>query len=165
MPGSLRCDQSVCVGVIALEVRARHAAWSTMGTLLTVAVIVLVVWFAVRQSKSRSAIRGQSADRGPTAKTIDGGTQQQIDARAAQLLTEIDAAVVRDYDRDPQRAELRRLPRASGTRDHSPPRPSGHTFEAWSPRTRQLEVAGEWYRADSLRELFRNHAGVSDAGA
>lgn len=34
----------------------------------------------------------------------------------------------------------------------------------WSPRTQQLEVAGEWYRAENLRALFARHAKVSDSG-
>lgn len=46
-----------------------------------------------------------------------------------------------------------------------PPPPSGRAVEAWSPRTQQFEVAGEWYRAESLRALFHRHAKVSDAGA
>lgn len=45
-----------------------------------------------------------------------------------------------------------------------PPTPAGRGLEAWSPRTQQLEVAGEWYRAENLRTLFERHAKVSESG-
>ena len=41
-----------------------------------------------------------------------------------------------------------------GTKEHVPPLPTGEPVEPWSPDTRELEVAGEWYRRDHLRELF-----------
>lgn len=46
-----------------------------------------------------------------------------------------------------------------------PPSPSGSAVQAWSPRTQQLEVAGEWYQAENLRALFGRHAKVSESGA
>lgn len=38
---------------------------------------------------------------------------------------------------------------------HTPPPPSGVAVEPWSPKTRQFEVAGEYYRTESIVELFR----------
>ena len=46
-----------------------------------------------------------------------------------------------------------------------PSPPSGRPSQAWSPRTEQFEVAGEWYRAENLRALFARHAKVSESGA
>ncbi len=55
------------------------------------------------------------------------------------------------------------MPKVSA--DHMPPQPRGGGKDAWSPRTQQLEVAGEWYRAANLRNLFSRHAKVSESGA
>lgn len=54
--------------------------------------------------------------------------------------------------------------RRRGPPDHRPPLPTSLGKEAWSPRTQQLEVAGEWYRAANLRALFAKHAKVSESG-
>jgi collagen type III alpha len=54
--------------------------------------------------------------------------------------------------------------RRKSSEDHVPPCPAGSAAEAWSPRTRELEVAGEWYRAENLRTLFARHARVSESG-
>lgn len=46
-----------------------------------------------------------------------------------------------------------------------PPRPAGEPYEPWSPRTRQFEVAGEWYRQDNLRRYFGGAGKLSTEGA
>lgn len=52
-----------------------------------------------------------------------------------------------------------------GTKDHVPPHPAGEPREPWSPDARELEVAGEWYRRDHLRELFSREDALSPEGA
>ena len=52
-----------------------------------------------------------------------------------------------------------------GTKEHVPPLPTGEPKEPWSPDTRELEVAGEWYRRDALRELFSREGALSPEGA
>ena len=117
-----------------------------METLLGIAVLVVVVWLYARTRRGGSG--RATARSGP----------------ASSFRSEIDSAVIRDYAAADQRGELRKVARKAGT-DHVPPAPSGRAVEAWSPRTQQYEVAGEWYRAESLRALFNRHAKVSDAGA
>ncbi len=83
---------------------------------------------------------------------------------ASHFRAEIDSAVQRDHARAASSGELRKVERKP-TSEHVPPPPSSHAVEAWSPRTQQLEVAGEWYRAESLRELFERHARISETGS
>jgi hypothetical protein len=80
------------------------------------------------------------------------------------LRAEIDRSVERDFTRSSAAPELRRV-KGKTSADHMPPSPAGRGKEAWSPRTQQLEVAGEWYRAENLRTLFARHAKVSESGA
>ena len=117
-----------------------------METVLGLALLVVVVWVFVKVRRRRS--KHTSAQ--PLADS--------------PLRAEIETAVRRDYAPGAQGGELRKVDRKS-TKDHVPPSPSGRAAEAWSPRTQQLEVAGEWYRADNLRTLFARHAKVSDSGA
>ena len=117
-----------------------------METLLGIAVLVVVVWLYARARRGGSG--NATARRGPDSS----------------FRSEIDSAISRDYAAAVQRGELREVARKAGT-EHVPPAPSGRAVEAWSPRTQQYEVAGEWYRAESLRALFNRHANVSDAGA
>jgi hypothetical protein len=116
-----------------------------METLLGVAVLVVVVWLYARARRGGSG--AARARTGPES-----------------FRSEIESAVSRDYAAAVQRGELRKVAGKAGT-EHVPPAPSGRAVEAWSPRTQQFEVAGEWYRAESLRALFDRHAKVSDAGA
>lgn len=81
----------------------------------------------------------------------------------SHLRAEIDQSVQRDFGRSAAAPELRRIERKPSG-DHMPPRPTGQSHQAWSPRTQQLEVAGEWYRAEDLRQLFTRHAKVSESG-
>lgn len=117
-----------------------------METLLGIAVLVVIVWAFTR------ARRGGS-ERVPTRRLAD-----------SPFRAEIDTAVRRDYASTVPGGELRKVQRNT-SKDHAPPPPSGRPVEAWSPRTQQLEVAGEWYRAGNLRTLFTRHAKVCDAGA
>ena len=117
-----------------------------MGTLLAIAVLVVIVWAVARARGGASkAVPAQNALNSP-------------------FRVEIETAVRRDYDTTAPVGELRKVTGTS-TKDHVPPPPSGCAVEAWSPRTQQVEVAGEWYRAQSLRTLFSRHAKVSDSGA
>lgn len=65
---------------------------------------------------------------------------------------------------DEQR-DLARIRPTHGSGEHTPPSPSEDLVDAWSSQSSWLEVAGEWYRADNLRELFRRHSRVSESGA
>lgn len=58
-------------------------------------------------------------------------------------------------DRATSRRTPSRAPRQSDS--YTPPRPSGAIVEAWSPRTRSFEVAGESYYDATVRRLFRKH--------
>jgi hypothetical protein len=82
---------------------------------------------------------------------------------ASVLRADIETAVLRDYSSTPERAELRRVA-SKRTKDHLPSPPSGQASSAWSPRTQQFEVAGEWYRAENLLALFKRHSEVSGSG-
>lgn len=129
-----------------------------MGTLLGIGIVVLVVFFVARGAQSR---RDSSAR--PGSRRLDAPVSSK-QLGESYLRTEIEAAVLRDYGGSAQPANLRKVDRKS-TKDHVPPLPSGREVEPWSPRTRQLEVAGEWYRAENLRALFKRHAKVSESGA
>lgn len=107
-------------------------------------VVAFVVWLIARSSASGK----------PTGKP----------APPSQFRAEIDSAVQRDYAHGGSAGDLRKVPARSAP-GHVPPPPSTQAAEAWSPRTQQFEVAGEWYRAASLRELFERHAKISDTGA
>lgn len=117
-----------------------------MEILLGIVVLVAAVWAVAR-------VRRDGPERVSTKGRPD-----------SSFRSEIDSAVSRDYAAAAPRGELRKVGRKS-SEAHVPPAPSGRAVEAWSPRTQQLEVAGEWYRAESLRTLFNRHATVSDAGA
>jgi hypothetical protein len=133
---------------------------TVMETLLGLAVIAVIIWFAVRRSRAR---RESSVHRGDSnVRTV--ASAAEAPATDSPLRTEIETAVLRDYGRGAQSGELRKVDRRA-TKEHMPPSPTGGAVEAWSPRTQQLEVAGEWYRADNLRTLFKRHAKVSDSGA
>jgi hypothetical protein len=108
-----------------------------MEILIGVAFVALLIWAAVRRSRA--------------------------EASEPQFRAEIDRSVQRDFGRSSTPPELRQVKRAASA-DHVPPTPAGSGKEAWSPRTQQLEVAGEWYRAANLRALFERHAHVSESG-
>lgn len=64
---------------------------------------------------------------------------------------------------DPQAVQVRG-PKAGAT-EHAPPAPLGEQREPWSPDTKQLEVAGEWYRREQLRSLFTRFGTLSAEGS
>ena len=109
-------------------------------------VVAFVMWLIARRRSGSPARRS-------------GGS-----ASGSRFRSDIDAAVQRDHARAASSGELRRVERRPSA-DHLPPPPILDAVEAWSPRTQQLEVAGEWYRAVSLRELFTRHARISETGA
>lgn len=118
-----------------------------MEFLLGLVLLLLLVWVVVRK-------RRESVTPGDGSRSANGPSRLRID---------IDTSVQRDFGRSSAAPELRRL--SGQAKDHAPRPPRGTGDEAWSPRTRQLEVAGEWYRADDLRALFDRHAKVSSSGA
>lgn len=115
-----------------------------MKLLIFIILVVAVVWLITR---ARS-----------------GSPAQPRAAAPSHFRAEIETAVQRDYAPSTPSGDLRKVERRS-TKDHVPPDPAGLATEAWSPRTQQLEVAGEWYRSEDLRTLFERHAKVSEAGA
>lgn len=129
-----------------------------MEIVLGIAVIAVIVWAASRRSRSKDdePRRPVASTRVPDAVTAEASHQ-------SPRRVEIDEAVGRDYGRWTTPPDLRRV-KPKATEDHVARRPSGRTDAAWSPRTKQLEVAGEWYRAADLRKLFTRHAKVSDSG-
>jgi collagen type III alpha len=48
---------------------------------------------------------------------------------------------------------------------HEPPRPQGAECPPWSPLLRELEVAGEYYRIDSISGIFTSHDTTAPNGA
>lgn len=52
----------------------------------------------------------------------------------------------------------------STSKEHVPPKPLPETIEAWSPRSTQFEVAGEFYRQSAIRNLFRDQNLTRDGG-
>lgn len=116
-----------------------------MEILLGVALVAFLIWAGSRSARGRSQGAG-SAD------------------VESHFRAEIDRSVDRDFARSSASPELRRVKRKASV-DHMPPNPAGRGTGAWSPRTQQLEVAGEWYRAENLRTLFTRHAKVSESGA
>lgn len=131
-----------------------------MEIVLGVALLVVVIWIATRRRKS--AQRDPSTTAGAAARSA-GGSAAPKQPGTSHLRSEIERAVARDYGAAAVTGELRKVQRRS-TKDHVPPAPTGSAVEAWSPRTQQLEVAGEWYRAENLRSLFTKHATVSESG-
>jgi hypothetical protein len=131
-----------------------------MEVLLGLALAGFLIWAGARSRRNhtepaqgrRAASRPSSASRGAGLFEIE-----------SQLRAEIDRSVQRDFGRSPAAPELHRVERKASA-DHMPPIPAGRGKEAWSPRTQQLEVAGEWYRAENLRTLFARHAKVSESG-
>lgn len=131
-----------------------------MELLLGIALLVVIIWVIARRAQARrdssarpSGVRAWTAAPSPTAAPAE-----------SRLRAEIETSVLRDYGRMAETAELRRIDRKP-TRQHVPPFPSRRGLPAWSPRTEQFEVAGEWYRAENLRTLFARHAKVSESGA
>ncbi len=118
-----------------------------MGTLITIAIVIGVVVMIARAS-------------GGSSRTT---TREMSLAPSTPLREDIDAAVRHDYGRQSVTGDLHKVDRTS-TKDHVPPRPNGSDLRAWSPRTKQYEVAGEWYRAKDLRKLFERHSSVSESG-
>lgn len=131
-----------------------------METLLGIAVLVAIIWVVARRAQARrdSSARAGGAD----SRTVASAPTKPL--AESRLRADIETAVLRDYGRAAQAAELRKVDRKP-TKDHVPPPPSGRAVQAWSPRTQQVEVAGEWYRAENLRALFARHAKVSESGA
>ena len=116
-----------------------------MEILLGVALFAFLIWAWSRSQRNR------------TESAADGRPKSQLRA-------DIDRSVQRDFGRSSGAPDLRRVERRTSP-DHMPRMPSGCGDEAWSPRTQQLEVAGEWYQAANLRALFSRHARVSESGA
>lgn len=116
-----------------------------MEILLGAFVLALIAWAAVRGGRRQHSTGSQSS------------------AVSTPLRSEIERSVQRDFARSSSAPDLRRV-RPKPADDHAPPSPAGTAQEAWSPRTEQLEVAGEWYRAHNLRKLFTKHAKVSESG-
>ncbi|MFC4785624.1 hypothetical protein ACT8ZV_14180 [Nocardioides sp. MAHUQ-72] len=132
-----------------------------MEIVLGVGFVVLVVWAAWRVSKTQSDDKPvASHSRSTPAQPTHAQKMAKIES---ELRAEIDRSVERDFGRLSAAPDLRRV-ETKRTPDHIPPLPSNLGIEAWSPRTQQLEVAGEWYRAANLRALFAKHAKVSESG-
>lgn len=130
-----------------------------MEILLGFAALIVIIWVVVRRAQARREPSARAG--GAHSRTVaSASTKPHAESR---LRAEIETAVLRDYGRAAQTVELRKVDRKP-TEDHVPPRPSVRAVEAWSPRTQQVEVAGEWYRAENLRVLFARHATVSDPG-
>lgn len=118
-----------------------------METLVGVVFIAFLVWAVARNRRGSATSHSTSRSMG----------------QQSQLRADIDSSVLRDFGRSSVAPELRRV--SGRGADHAPHPPVGGGEAAWSPRTQQLEVAGEWYRADDLRALFTRHSKVSDSGA
>jgi hypothetical protein len=131
-----------------------------MEALLGFAIFIVVIWAVALRAKARRTSSAR-ADHTHRRTVASGSTKPHAKSR---LRAEIDTAVRRDYGHAAQTAELRKVDRKP-TEEHVPPPPSGRAVEAWSPRTQQVEVAGEYYRAENLRVLFARHARVSESGA
>lgn len=130
-----------------------------MEIVLGIAVLVVIIWLVARRA---SAQRDSFVTAG-TANHRTSLSAPRGQLGASPVRTEIDDAVARDYGTAAITGDLRKVQRRSN-KEHVPPSPSGFWVEAWSPRTLQLEVAGEWYRADNLRKIFNRHAQVSESG-
>lgn len=130
-----------------------------MEIVVGLALAAVLIWGAARsRNHTKPAPGGPPESRSPASGSASVSEIESL------FRAEIDRSVQRDFGRSTAAPELRRLERKNSP-DHIPPSPAGRGKEAWSPRTRQLEVAGEWYRADNLRTLFTRHSKVSEAGA
>lgn len=128
-----------------------------MEFVLGILLVAAVVWFLARRGRKDlpKPPVGSSSTAPPSAGNLP--------TAESPSRTDIELAVLRDYGTSRAASELRKV--TPGRRqEHVPPSPNGQASEAWSPRTQQLEVAGEWYRAQNLRTLFTRHAKVSDNG-
>ena len=102
--------------------------------------LIVIIWVVARRAQARR----DSSERagGAHSRTVSSApTKPPTESR---LRAEIETAVLRDYGRAAQDAELRKVEQEPA-KDHVPPPPSGYAVQAWSPRTQQVEVAGEWY--------------------
>lgn len=132
-----------------------------MEFLIGVALIALFLWAGARNRKKQPSGKPDPTVRGSTRSPTHAQALTRIES---ELRAEIERSVQRDFGRVAAAPELRRVDIKTSP-DHMPPAPAGDAREAWSPRTQQLEVAGEWYRAANLRALFKRHAKVSESGA
>ena len=130
-----------------------------MEIVLGVVVVVVLIWVATRGSASKETKLPRRATPTPARRRSEPGAARL----ESQLRAEIEESVRRDYGHVTSPPELRRV-QPKKSEDHLAARPSGTADEVWSPRTKQLEVAGEWYRAADLRKLFTRHAKVSESG-
>lgn len=132
-----------------------------MEIVLGVVLVVFLIWAVARSGRNPT----QSEQRQPSAlRSVPTAREMIPSDRESQLRADIDRSVQRDFGRSYAAPELRRVEREAPA-DHTPRPPAGLGREAWSPRTLQLEVAGEWYRSENLRALFARHAQVSESGA
>lgn len=103
-----------------------------MEILLSVALVAVLIWVVARNLRPAN----------PSSSASEKASPVDVES---QFRDEIDRSVQRDSSRSSAAPELRRVERKPST-DHMPATPAGCGKEAWSPRTQQLEVAGEWYR-------------------
>ena len=130
-----------------------------MEILLGAALVALIVWVASRNAHRKP--ESFQTRRGASAAPSQAETLAPIES---QFRAEIERSVQRDFGRSTAATELRHVEPTPPV-DHLPQGPAGTAQEAWSPRTQQLEVAGEWYRAENLRTLFSRHAKLSESGS
>jgi collagen type III alpha len=129
-----------------------------MKYVLGIALVIVIIWLIARRHGQTGSSFEQRIDAG---KMSWSGAPTR--AGASRMRAEIDSSVARDYGAGAHVGDLLRVERTP-TAEHVPPSPAGLAVEAWSPRTQQLEVAGEWYRAANLRTLFTRHATLSESG-
>jgi hypothetical protein len=132
-----------------------------MEILLGVALVAILAWAWSRNTRNHAK---STPDRRLKVQPSSASQEANLAAIESQLRAEIDRSVQRDFSRSSAAPDLRHVER-KGSPDHTPPMPAGRGDEAWSPRTQQLEVAGEWYQAENLRILFTRHAKVSESGS
>lgn len=102
---------------------------------LCIGVIVGLVWFLVAQFRGAGTSRSASH----RAKTSSPRTTAPPPA-------------------------ARRTPPGDHADRYDPPAPEGELFEAWSTKTRHVEVVGESYRRENLGRLFRGQPLHGDRG-
>lgn len=129
-----------------------------METVLGIALVVIIIWLVARRRGKGGSSTSQRTGAGRSTSSA-----LRKPSGVSRVRAEIDSAVARDFGAGRRAGELRRVDRRP-TEQHVPPSPTGLAVEAWSPRTQQLEVAGEWYRAVNLRALFTRHATLSESG-
>jgi hypothetical protein len=132
-----------------------------MEILLGVALVAFLIWAVARRGRSKR--HAPARNRRAASPSSSGSQKASLFDIESQFRDEIERSVQRDSSRSSAAPELRRVERKPST-DHMPATPTGYGKEPWSPRTQQLEVAGEWYRAENLRALFERHAKVSESG-